>query len=73
MNIRTPALSVQSVKVFPALFKAQLPDTITAIRRAIPEWVAVHVIAEGPAGKTAASKEDMRDQILGGFRSHQGA
>lgn len=64
MIIKTPSLSVRSVKVFPALFKAQLPDTITAIRRAIPDWAAVHVIAEGGAAKRGATHEEMRDEIL---------
>ena len=39
--INTRPLSVGTVKVFSALFKAQLPDTLEAIRRLIPEWNAV--------------------------------
>ena len=70
MNIKTPSLAVVNLKVFPALFRAQLPDTLNAIRQAIPEWSAVHVIAEGPAGaaKRGATKDEMRDELLAGLK-----
>ncbi len=65
MIIKTPPLSVKNVSVFGALFHAQLPDTINAIRQAIPDWVAVHVLLEqaGPP-RRAPSKEEMRDTLL---------
>ncbi len=63
MIFKTPSLSVKSVPVFAALFKAQLPDTLNAIRQAIPEWVAVHVVLEGPPKRTP-TKEEMRDELL---------
>ena len=31
MMISTPSLAVKSVTVFPALFKAQLPDTLYSV------------------------------------------
>jgi hypothetical protein len=64
MNIKTPPLSIKTVNVFPALFRAQFPDTLNAIRMAIPDWVAVHVISEGPAGKRGATPAEMRDELL---------
>ena len=64
MIIKTPALAVKTVTVFPALFKAQLPDTLKAIRGAIPDWSAVHVVAQAGPGKNAPTKEQMRDELL---------
>jgi hypothetical protein len=64
MIIKTPPLSVKSVTVFPALFKAQLPDTLKAIRQAIPEWAAVHVIAQPGPARNAPTTEQMRDELL---------
>ena len=64
MIIKTPPLSVKTVTVFPALFKAQLPDTIKAIRGAIPEWSAVHVVAQAGPARNAPTKEQMRDEML---------
>jgi hypothetical protein len=63
MIFKTPSLSTKSVPVFSALFKAQLPDTLNAIRQAIPEWMAVHVLLEGPPRRTP-TKEEMRDELL---------
>jgi len=65
MIFKTPSLSVKSVSVFGALFRAQLPDTLNAIRQAIPDWVAVHVVQEqaGPP-RRSPSKEEMRDELL---------
>lgn len=63
MIIKTPALSTRTVPVFPALFKAQLPDTLQAIRQAIPEWSAVHVVMEGPP-RRSPTPEEMRDTLL---------
>lgn len=65
MIIKTPPLSVKTVTVFPALFKAQLPDTLKAIRQAIPEWSAVHVVAQAGPARNAPTKEQMRDELLG--------
>lgn len=67
MIINTPPLSVSTVKVFPALFKAQLPDTLAAIRRAIPEWAAVHVVADG-AGKRGPSAPEMTDELAANLK-----
>lgn len=64
MNIKTPPLSIKTVSVFPALFRAQFPDTLNAIRMAIPDWVAVHVVSEGAGAKRGATKEEMRDELL---------
>ncbi len=65
MLIKTPPLSPRSVKVFPALFKAQLPDTLNVIRHAIPEWTAVHVVVEGAGpARNAPTKEQIRDELL---------
>lgn len=64
--IRTPSLSVKTVKVFPPLFKAQLPDTLSAIREAIPEWTAVHVVLEQAGGaRRGPEPEEMCDELLG--------
>ena len=69
MIVNTRPLSVETVKVFGALFKAQLPDTIAAIQRFIPEWKAVHVILEGAgrAGKVP-SPDEMRDELLAALK-----
>ena len=64
MIIKTPPLSVKNVTVFPALFKAQLPDTLKAIRQAIPDWAAVHVVAQPGPARNAPPKEQMRDELL---------
>ncbi len=65
MIFKTPPLSVKSVNVFGALFHAQKPDTLSAIRQAIPEWTAVHVVMEqaGPSRK-APSPDEIRDELL---------
>lgn len=63
MIIKTPALSTRTVPVFAALFRAQLPDTLQAIRQAIPEWAAVHVVMEGPP-RRSPTPEEMRDTLL---------
>lgn len=69
MNIKTPSLAVVNLKVHPALFKAQLPDTLNTIRQAIPGWSAVHVLADLPAaGKRGSSKEEMRDELVGSLK-----
>jgi hypothetical protein len=62
MNISTPALAVKNVGVFPALFKAQLPDTLNAIRQVIPDWTAVHVT--GQVGGRGATKEEIQNELL---------
>jgi hypothetical protein len=62
MIISTPALAVKNVTVFPALFKAQLPDTLNAIRQVIPDWTAVHVI--GQAAGRGSTKEEIRDELV---------
>ncbi len=65
MIVKTPALSIKKVNVFGALFKAQMPDTVSAIRNAIPEWVAAHVILD-QAGtlRKAISTDQMRSELL---------
>ena len=63
MIFKTPALSTKTVPVFAALFRAQLPDTLNAIRQAIPDWTAVHVVLEGPPRRTPTT-EEMRDELL---------
>ena len=55
MMINTPALAVKTVPVFPALFKAQLADTLNVLRQAIPDWTAVHVT--GQLGGRGSTKE----------------
>jgi len=62
MIITTPALSIKTVSVFPALFKAQMPDTLNAIRQVIPDWTAVHVT--GLAAPLGPSKEEIRDELV---------
>jgi hypothetical protein len=62
MMISTPALAVKSVTVFPALFKAQLPDTLNSIRQLIPDWTAVHVI--GQAGGRGSTKEEIQSELV---------
>ena len=64
MIIKTPPLSVKTVTVFPALFKAQFPDTLKAIKSAIPDWSAVHVVAQAGPARNAPTKEQMRDELL---------
>jgi hypothetical protein len=61
MMISTPALAVKTVPVFPALFKAQLPDTLNALRQAIPDWTAVHVT--GQLGGRGSSKEEIQTEL----------
>jgi hypothetical protein len=64
MIIQTPPLSVKSVNVFPALFKAQLPDTLNAIRQSIPEWVAVHVVGEQVGtSRRGSSPDEIRSEL----------
>jgi len=63
MIINTPPLDVRKVNVVPALFKAQLPDTLKVLHQAIPEWSAVHVTAE-TAGRRGATQEEIRDGLL---------
>ena len=62
MIINTPPLSVKSVNVFPALFKAQLPDTLNSIRQVIPDWTAVHVT--GQAAPRGPSQEEIRNELV---------
>ncbi len=64
MIIKTPPLSVKTVPVFPALFTAQLPDTLKAVRGAIPDWTAVHVVAQPGPARNAPAPEQMRDELL---------
>jgi hypothetical protein len=61
MKINTPPLSAKTVNVFPALFKAQLPDTLNVLRQAIPDWTAVHVTAPAQRG---ATPQEIRDELL---------
>ncbi len=72
MIIKTPPLSVKTVTVFPALFKAQLPDTLNAVRQAIPDWAAVHVVAQPGPARNAPTKEQMRDEILAALKPKVG-
>jgi hypothetical protein len=62
MMISTPALAVKTVPVFPALFKAQLPDTLNALRQAIPDWTAVHIT--GQLGGRGSSKEEIQTELI---------
>ncbi len=64
MNLRTPPLSLKTVSVFPALFKAQLPDTLNVLRQALPDWTAVHVTSNAPAGGRGSSPQEIRDELL---------
>lgn len=64
MMIQTPPLAVKNVTVFPALFKAQLPDTLNALRQAIPDWTAVHIVAQGGGPQRGPSKEEIRDELV---------
>jgi hypothetical protein len=69
MICNTPPLSVKTVSVVPALFKAQLPDTLRAIQLTIPEWTAVHVTAAaGAAGRNAVTPDQVREELLGKLR-----
>ncbi len=62
MQITTPALAVKTVPIMPALFKAQLPDTLNVLRQAIPDWTAVHITgAPGPRGP---SKEEIQSELI---------
>jgi hypothetical protein len=64
MKILTPPLSVKSVSVVPMLFKAQLPDTLNAIRQAIPEWSAVHVTADVGSIKRGSTPDEIKKELL---------
>jgi hypothetical protein len=46
----------------PALFKAQLPDTLNVLRQSIPDWTAVHVT--GTPGPRGPSKEEITNELL---------
>jgi hypothetical protein len=62
MMISTAPLAVKSVGIFPALFKAQLPDTLNAIRQMIPDWTAVHIT--GQLGGRGSTKEEIQNELL---------
>ena len=62
MHIATPALAVKTVSIMPALFKAQLPDTLNVLRQAIPDWTAVHIT--GNPGPRGPSKEEIQNELL---------
>ncbi|MBI2930834.1 MAG: hypothetical protein HYY16_04220 [Planctomycetes bacterium] len=66
MIITTPSLSIKKVDVFAALFKAQLPDTLSVIRAALKEWNAVHVAVDsvGALRRGTATKEQIRGELL---------
>ena len=62
MMISTPALAVKNVPVFPALFKAQMPDTLNVLRQAIPDWTACHIT--GQLGGRGATKEEIQTELI---------
>jgi len=62
VEISTPALAVKTVPIMPALFKAQLPDTLNVLRQAIPDWTAVHIT--GAIGPRGPSKEEIQNELL---------
>ena len=62
MQITTPALAVKTVPIMPALFKAQLPDTLNVLRQAIPDWTAVHIT--GMAAPRGPSAEEIRNELV---------
>jgi hypothetical protein len=66
MIINTPALAVKSVAVFPALFKAQLTDTVNVLRQAIPDWTAVHVT--GQLGGRGSTKEEIQTELVNALK-----
>src|SRR6185295_20406958 len=66
MMINTPALAVKSVAVFPALFKAQLADTLNVLRQAIPDWTAVHVT--GQLGGRGSTKEEIQTELVNALK-----
>lgn len=72
MIIKTPPLATKTVTVFPALFKAQLPDTLNAVRQAIPDWAAVHVTAQPGPARNAPTPQQMRDEILAALKPKVG-
>src|SRR5262245_35451672 len=63
MIINTPPLATKTVNVVPLLFKAQLPDTLNQIRQAIPDWTAVHVVADA-AIKRGATPQEIQAELL---------
>jgi len=63
MMINTPPLSTKTVNVVPLLFKAQLPDTLNQIRQAIPDWTAVHIVAD-QAGKRGSTPDEIRKELV---------
>lgn len=63
MIINTPPLATKTVNVVPLLFKAQLPDTLNQIRQAIPDWTAVHVVAD-TAIKRGATPQEIQAELL---------
>lgn len=65
MIINTPPLASKSVPVVPLLFKAQLPDTLNQIRQVIPDWTAVHVVAEPSAIKRGSTPQEIQAELLG--------
>jgi hypothetical protein len=46
----------------PALFKAQLPDTLNVLRQTIPDWTAVHIT--GTPGPRGPSKEEISNELV---------
>src|SRR4029078_12492860 len=62
MMISTPALAVKNIPVFPALFKAQMPDTLNVLRQAIPDWTACHIT--GQLGGRGATKEEIQTELI---------
>lgn len=65
MIVTTPPLSIKKLNVFAALFKAQFPDTLSALRAALKEWNAVHIIVDqAGALRRTISRDDMVKEIL---------
>jgi len=62
VQITTAALAVKTVPIMPALFKAQLPDTLNVLRQAIPDWTAVHIT--GTPGPRGPSKEEITKELV---------
>jgi hypothetical protein len=62
VQITTAPLAVKTVPIMPALFKAQLPDTLNVLRQAIPDWTAVHVT--GTPGPRGPSKDEITNELL---------
>ena len=66
---RTPPLGIKVLEVYRALFRAQLHDTLEAVRESLREWRAVHVVlTETLTTRRDISSSQMREALVAGIK-----